>query len=64
MSEEKTIKKRPRKQYTHRRRTNAIDITLYSLTGETVPTEVREEFKELATHLALKNNLVVNIATT
>jgi hypothetical protein len=57
-------KRRPRKQYTYRHRTNAISITLHSLTGETVPNEVREQFKDLATKLALENGLVVNIATT
>lgn len=64
MTQEKKTKRRPRKQYTYRHRTNAIHITLHSLTGETVPTEVREQFKELATRLALENGLVLNIATT
>lgn len=59
-----TDKKKKRKAYTYRYRTNAIDITLYSLNGETVPAAVREEFKQLATDLALKNGLVINIATT
>jgi hypothetical protein len=58
------VKRRPRKQYTYRRRTNAIDITLYSLQGETIPASIRNEFRDLATQLALKNNLVINIATS
>jgi hypothetical protein len=64
MSDTVPAKRRPRKQYTYRRRTNAIDITMYSLTGETIPSSVRDEFKELATRLALKNNLIINIATS
>jgi hypothetical protein len=64
MATSATSDKKKRKLYTYRYRTNAIDITLYSLNGETVLSEVREEFKELATNLAIKNNLVINIATT
>jgi hypothetical protein len=56
--------KRKRTKPTYSYKQNAVSITLYSLQGETIPADVRKQYEEAASQIALANNLVINIALT
>jgi hypothetical protein len=60
--ESQTKRKRTKPTYSYKQ--NAVNVTIYSLQGETIPASVRKEFEEAVTQIALANNLVINIALT
>lgn len=57
-------KKRKRITPTYQHRKNAVCVTVYSLTGQTIPADVRKEIEESVWATAQKNGLVINIALT
>lgn len=59
---DKTRKKSRKPVYRHK--TNAVHITLYDLSGETLSPVARAEAEEALTQVAFEHNLVINIATT
>lgn len=63
-SEERPAKKRRKPAQTYRPRTNAIHVTLYSPTGDTVPAEIREAAQNALWELAKEHNLLIGVATT
>lgn len=56
--------KRKRNKPTYRHTQNAMSLTVYSLTGDTIPVSVRKDLEEAVFQIALQNNLVINIALT
>ena len=57
-------KKRPRKQQTYSHKRNAVCVTVYSPTGDTIPAEVRKEIEDSVWQVAQSNKLLINIALT
>lgn len=55
-------RKRPRQTYVHQK--NAVHLTLYSFDGRNISAEVRKEAEQAITDIALRNQLLVGIATT
>lgn len=53
-----------RKQLTYQHKKNAVHVTVYSLTGDTIPAEVRKEIEESVWKVASTHQLVINIALT
>lgn len=58
---EKT-KKRPRTKQTYTHHKNAVSVTVYSPTGETIPAEARTEIEDSVWDAAAKWGLLINIA--
>lgn len=57
--------KRPRKtKPTYKHRLNAVHITVYSPSGETIPVDVRKEIEESVWNTVQKNKLLINVALT
>jgi hypothetical protein len=57
-------RKRRRNQPTYKHRTNAVHVTVYSPTGETIPAAVRREIEESVMKVALENKLLIGVALT
>lgn len=57
-------KRRTRKYPTYQHRMNAVSVTVYSPTGETIPAAVRKEIEESVWAVAQKNQLLISIALT
>lgn len=57
-------KRRRRNQPTYKHRTNAVCITVYSPTGETIPAAVRKEIEDSVWAVAQAEKLLINIALT
>ncbi len=56
-------KKRSEQTYQHKQ--NAINITLYDVTGETIDPTAKQEFEDAALTIAQKHpNTLLSIATT
>lgn len=58
---EKT-KKRPRTKQTYTHHKNAVSVTVYSPTGETIPAEARAEVENSVWAVANQYHLLINIA--
>lgn len=61
MSEVKS-KKRPRRRQTYTHHKNAVSISVYDPTGQTIPVEVRKQLEQSVLDAALANKLLINIA--
>lgn len=61
MAEQKN-KRRPRAKRTYIHRPNAVCITIHSQDGSPVPRAVLNEATEAVTNIALRNNLLINLA--
>lgn len=49
---------------TYKHRVNAVSVTVYHPTGETIPASVRKEIEESVWKVAQENKLLINIALT
>jgi hypothetical protein len=55
-------KKRVRKAQTYSHKKNAVSVTVYSPTGDTIPAEARDEIENSVWEVASKHRLLINIA--
>lgn len=54
--------RKPRHQQVYKRHKNAVNITVYSPTGETIPPEIRKELEDSVLESALANKLLISVA--
>ena len=59
---ETTVKRRPRTKQTYQHHKNAVSVTVYSPTGDTIPVEVRSRIEDSVWAVAQDNQLLINIA--
>ena len=57
-------KRRRRTTPTYQHKKNAVCVTVFNPTGETIPAEVRKEIEESVWKVAASNKLLINIALT
>lgn len=57
-------KRSPRRKQDYKYHENAICLSVYSLTGDSISAEVREELENVVWAVANREKLVINIALT
>lgn len=60
MTEKQKSRKKQKKVYVHR--PNSVCVTLHSPDGRPVPREVLDEAASSIEHIAIKHNLLINVA--
>jgi hypothetical protein len=57
-------KAKPHPKQTYKYHVNAVCVSVYSPTGETIPAEVRKEIEDSVWSVANEHRLLINIAYT
>lgn len=55
-------KRRRRSAPTYQHKKNAVCVTVFNPTGDTIPADVRKEIEESVWKVAAENKLLINIA--
>lgn len=55
-------RRRPRAKQTYQHHKNAVSVTVYDPTGDTIPAPIRAELEQAVFDVALANKLLINIA--